>query len=242
MNTTTTKRVAWYDPRVARGMAAQLTRWHERLKAGEKPLGWKAGLGTTEAMERLDLSSPLIGHLTDRSRLAPGSTVSLAGWSRPAAEPEIAVYLGKDLPGGASRDAARLAVSGIAPAIELADVDFPPDDVEAILKSNVYQRHVILGPCDRARAGCRLDGLSAVVIRNGTETTRTVEIEESTGDVLDIVRHVADLLAAYGERLRAGQVVIGGSITPPLWAEADEEIVFQLEPVGSVSVRFSPAS
>jgi len=25
----------WYDPRIARGMARQLTRWHERIKAGD---------------------------------------------------------------------------------------------------------------------------------------------------------------------------------------------------------------
>ena len=43
---------AWYDPRIARGMAQQLTRWHQRLKAGEKAIGWKAGFGTADAMER----------------------------------------------------------------------------------------------------------------------------------------------------------------------------------------------
>jgi 2-keto-4-pentenoate hydratase len=39
--------------------------------------------------------------------------------------------------------------------------------------------------------------------------------------------------------LRAGQIIITGSIVPPLWVEAGEEIVFALEPVGSVSIRFA---
>ena len=39
--------------------------------------------------------------------------------------------------------------------------------------------------------------------------------------------------------LRAGQIVITGSIVPPLWVEASEEIVFKLDPVGSVSIRFA---
>jgi 2-keto-4-pentenoate hydratase len=39
--------------------------------------------------------------------------------------------------------------------------------------------------------------------------------------------------------LRAGQIIITGSIVPPLWVEAGEAIVFELEPVGSVSVRFA---
>jgi len=229
----------WYDPRIARGMAAQLTRWHERRKAGEKPIGWKVGFGAPAAMEKLKLTAPLVGHLTDRARLDPAASISLAGWTKPAAEPEIAVYMGKDLAGAASRDAARSAISGIAPAIELADVDFPPEDVEAILKGNIYQRHVILAPCDRTRAGCRLDGLTAVVTRTGAEIARMTDTQEATGDLVDIVRQVADLLAAFGERLRAGQVIITGSITPPLWVAPGEDLHFHLDPVGSVSIRFA---
>ena len=229
----------WYDLRIARGMAAQLKSWHERLKAGEKPLGWKVGFGAPAAMETLKISAPLIGHLTDRARLEPASKVSLAGWKKAAAEAEIAVFMGKDLPGGASRDAAKHAIAGIGPAIELADVDFPPDDVEAILKGNIYQRHVVLGACDRTRAGCALGGLTATVIRNGNEIARASDTQEATGELVDIVRQVADMLSAFGERLRAGQVIITGSITPPLWVEPGEEILFNLDPVGSVSVRFA---
>jgi 2-keto-4-pentenoate hydratase len=146
--------------------------------------------------------------------------------------------MGKDLPGSANREAAKNAIAGIAPAIELADVDFPPDDVEAILKGNIYQRHVVLGACDRTRARCVLDGLTATVARNGNEIARTQDTQETTGDLVDIVRQVADMLSAFGERLRAGQVVMTGSITPPLWVEPGEEILFSLDPVGSVSVRF----
>jgi len=29
---------------------------------------------------------------------------------------------------------------------------------------------------------------------------------------------------------------------PPLWVEAGEEVVFQLDPLGSVSIRFAPAA
>ncbi len=232
----------WYDPRIARGMAAQLTNWHERLKAGEKALGWKVGFGAPAAMETLKITAPLIGHLTDRARLEPSAKVSIAGWKKPAAEAEIAVYMGKDLPGGASRDAAKHAIAGIGPAIELADVDFPPDDVETILKGNIYQRHVVLGACDRTRAGCALGGLTATVIRNGNEIASTTDTQAATGDLIDIVRQVADMLGAFGERLRAGQVIITGSITPPLFVEPGEDLRFNLDPVGSISVRFAADS
>ncbi len=231
--------VAWYDPRIARGMAAQLTRRNERLKAGEKALGWKVGFGSAAAMEKLRIEAPLVGYLTDTALVTSGKTVSVAGWVRPIAEPEIAVFLGKDLARGASRETARAAISGLAPAIELADLDREPDDVQDILSGNIYQRHVVLGPRDATRAGCRLDGLQARVARNGTEIAATAEPQALTGDYVDIVRHVADLLAAFGDRLRAGQVIITGSIVPPLEVQAGEEVTHALDPVGAVSVRLT---
>jgi len=229
------------DTRVARGMAAQFALRKARLAAGEKSIGWKVGFGAPAAMARLGLKAPLIGFLTDRARRAPGAAVSLAGWIKPAAEPEIAVYLSTDLRGGASRGEAAAAIAGLGPAIELANVDSPPDDVEAILARNIYQRNVVFGRCDFARAGGRLEGLLARVIRNGSETARTPDPQALTGELIDIVRHVAATLAACGERLRAGEAIITGSIVPPLWVEPGEELTFALDPVETISVRFAPA-
>lgn len=228
------------DPRIARGMKAQLALRHARLDAGEKPLGWKVGFGAPAAMARLAIKAPLVGFLTDRALIGSGSMVSIANWNKPVAEPEIAVHLGCDLPAGADRAATEAAIAGLGPAIELADVDRPPDDVESILAGNIYQRNLVLGRCDGARAGGKLDRILARVIRNGTEVARTADPQALTGDLIDIVRHVAEILAACGERLRAGQVIITGSIVPPLWIEAGEEIVFALDPVDTVSLRFAP--
>jgi 2-keto-4-pentenoate hydratase len=230
---------AWDDPRIERGMKLQLAAWHARLERGEKTLGWKVGFGAPAAMERLGIRAPLVGFLTDMALLPSGAKVSLAGWTKPAAEPEIAVRMGKDLARGASRDGAKAAIAGLAPAIEIADVDRAPDDVAEILAGNIYQRHVIVGSTDTSRAGCVLDGLLARVIRNGAEAASTANPEALTGNYVDLVRHVADLLGAFGERLREGEIIITGSIVPPLWVEAGEAIAFQLEPVGSLSVQFA---
>ena len=229
------------DARIARGMAAQSAMRRARLARGEQVIGWKVGFGAPAALAKLGIATPLVGFLTDRARLDSGSCVSLSGWSKPAAEPEIAVYLGKDLARGTNRSTAQAAIAGIGPAIELADVDRPPDDVEAILCGNIYQRHVIFGRCDMTRSGARLDGLLARVMRNGSEMARTADPQALTGDLVDIVRHVADTLAAYGERLSAGHAVITGSIVPPLWIEPGEELVFALDPVDSLTVRFAAA-
>ena len=49
---------------------------------------------------------------------------------------------------------------------------------------------------------------------------------------------MAAALASFGETLRAGQVIITGSIVPPLPVAEGDEVIFHLDPIGSVSVRF----
>jgi 2-keto-4-pentenoate hydratase len=229
---------AWEDPRIVRGMTAQLRLRRQLFDAGHKALGWKLAFGGPAAMERLGITAPLVGFLTDRALLASGSAVSLSGWKKPAAEPEIAVHLGKDLPGGADRATAIAAIAGLGPAIELADVDHPSGDVEGTLARNIYQRHVILGVRDVRHAGGVLEGLTGHVIQNDAEIARVMDLQALTGELLDIVRHTADLLATFGEKLEAGQVIIAGSIVPPLWITSGEELIFRLERIDSISIRF----
>jgi 2-keto-4-pentenoate hydratase len=227
------------DPRVARGMEAQRALFDARIAAGAQCIGWKVGFGAPAALAKMSLDAPLVGFLTDRAVLQSGAVIALDAWKKPAAEPEITVHLGADVGRNASRAQIVAAIAGIGPAIELADVDFPPDDVETILAGNIYQRHVVFGRCDATRAGGRLDGLVGRVIRNGVEIARTEDPQALTGELIGIVRHVADTLAACDDRLRAGQRVITGSIVPPLWITPGEEVVFALDPVDTVSVRFS---
>src|SRR5215218_8743081 len=111
-------------------MEEQLSVRNARMAAGEKPLGWKVGLGAPPAMERLQIKAPLVGFMMQKSLVPNASTVSFAGWTKPVAEPEVAVHMDKDLPGGADRAATVAAIAAIGPAIELADLNPPPDDVE----------------------------------------------------------------------------------------------------------------
>jgi 2-keto-4-pentenoate hydratase len=230
----------WDAPLIKKGMTAQLAKRRARIAAGEKPLGWKVGLGAPATMERLKLAAPIVGFLMQRGLLLSGSTASLAGYIKPVAEPEICVRMARDLPSGASADEAAAAVKEIFPAIELADLDPAPaiDNLDAVLEGDIFQRHVVL--CGNTRASASTSGLTSRVFRNGKEANVTTDPEALTGKLPDIVAHVASTLAAFGEKLAAGDVIITGSITPPLVIEPDEtELVHVLEPIGEVSIRFS---
>ncbi len=231
---------AWDHPLIKKGMPAQLEKRRARIAAGERPLGWKVGLGAPASMQKVGITAPIVGYLMQRGLLLSGSTASLAGWTKPVAEPEICVRMMSALGGGASADTASAAIKEIFPAIELADLDPAPapDNLDVVLEGDIFQRHVIL--CGNTRFGAATSGLTSRLFRRGKEVATTTDPEALTGKLPEIVAHVANTLAAYGEKLSAGDVIIAGSITPPIMIEADEEeMTHALDPIGEVSVRFT---
>ncbi len=231
---------SWEAPLISKGMTAQLKSRRARIAAGEKPLGWKVGMGAPASMQMLGLQAPLVGFLMQSALLVSGSTTSLKGYVKPVAEAEICVRMARDLGPGASSDAVMAAIKEITPAIELADLDLmpAPDNLDAVLANDIYQRHVVLSGA--TRAGGSVAGLTSRVIRRGAEVARTGDPEALTGKLVDIVAHVASTLAAFGEKLSAGDIVITGSITPPLMLEPDETaLTHALDPIGEVSVKLS---
>lgn len=228
------------NPLIKKGLTAQLATRRARIAAGEKPLGWKVGFGAPATMQKLGIEAPLTGYLMQKALVATGGTVSLKGWARPAAECEIAVRMATDLKAGASPTEVMAAIKEISPAIELADLDpLPaPEILDSVLAGDIYQRHVVLG--ERVQAGGGVRGLTSRLIRRNAETARTTDPEALTGKLVDIVAHVATTLAALGEKLSAGDVVITGSITPPIIIEADETMLgHALDPIGEVKVTFT---
>lgn len=229
----------WNDPRVARGNQLMLGLRRERLAGGDRPIGWKVAFGARPAQERFGISGALVGFLTSAGVLADGATVNVDGWIKPAVEPEIAVYLGSDLAGDATREQVSAAVVALGPAIEIADVNPDLAEVEALLADDLYQRHVILGPRDPSRAGGDARGITARITVDGDQHDATDDPTAFCGDLIDTVQHTAGMLASAGERLRAGDIVIAGSVVPLIWPQAGQRVGVELPPLGSLSVSFT---
>lgn len=204
------------------------------LESGGRTIGWKLGFGAPAWLEKFDLSGPLLGFLPESRSHPPGATVSCEGWVRAVVEPEIAVYIGRDV-----EDPSRAAeaVSGLGAAIELADVDPPPDDLELTLAGNIFHRAVILGDPDPGLSTLDVGMLRARVHVDGSEVADTTDLEALTGNLSDILGHAAALLASAGERLRAGEVVIAGSVVAPIEISPGTEVSYELLPLDPVTVR-----
>jgi 2-keto-4-pentenoate hydratase len=229
----------WEDARVQAGLGDQLELRRRRLAEGDRPLGWKVAFGAPQVLELLGLGAPLVGFLTTRALVEPGSVYPIGGWTKAALEAEIAVHMGSDLGPGASREETGAAIAGLGPALELADIDRPLEELEAVLAENIYQRGVILGPPDPARAGGDVTGIRARVRVDGEETGATDDPTALTGDLLGVVAHVASLLDAFGETLRAGEVVITGALLPHTWPSPGQRVELELEPLGRLDVSFA---
>jgi 2-keto-4-pentenoate hydratase len=221
------------------GLPRQLAVRSRMMSAGAHPIGWKVGFGAPSALELMQITAPLLGFMTDATVLESGAAVDTAGWERGIVEFEVAVYLGEDLSAGASTEEARAAISAVGPAIELANIDLPVDaaGVEDILAGDIFHRAVIFGEPARDRAGLDITGMSARILIDGEEQASTTELEAITGPYPWIVITVADTLAANGELLRSGDVIITGSVVPPIAVSKGREFTFALDPFDPISVR-----
>ena len=223
------------DPRVRRGMERQLESRRRLMREGARPIGWKLGLGTAAAMEKHGTSAPLVGHLSDRSLQEPGSDVAVGDWAKPTAEPEIAVHVARDVPAGGERDAVAAAIGGLGVAIELVDLGAGELEVEEILAGDIFHRHVVLGP---PVADAPLGNLRGAIVL-GDEGQYVGNPLELVGDPVAALAHVATHLAAFGETVRAGDVLITGSIVPALAVAPGQRLEYRLEPLGELTLRFA---
>ncbi|MDX6698482.1 MAG: hypothetical protein QOE65_1879 [Solirubrobacteraceae bacterium] len=204
---------------VAAGMRELLARRQAELGAGgAEPVGWKVGFNLPAVWPALGIDAPVAGYLTSATVVEAGGQVAVGGWAAPTLEPEIAITVGDGD-----------TVAALAPAIEVVDVDLPFEDVEAILTRNIFHRAVAFG------APGELDGFSCRVVQNGEEVRAASETE----DPAETVARVSAFLAEHGARLRPGERIIAGTLTPPLPVTAGDEVEVDLGALGQVSLRFA---
>jgi 2-keto-4-pentenoate hydratase len=209
------------------------------LAQGARPVGWKVGFGAPASLELMRIDAPLLGFMTDATVLESGARVATGSWERGIVEFEVAVYLGEDLGGSATSEQAVGAIAAVGPAIELANIDLPleADGVEDIVAGDIFHKAVIFGEPDPERTGLDITGLVARILIDGEPRAATTELEAITGPYPWIVATVAGTLAAHGERLRRGDVIITGSVVPPIPVIEGAEFTFALDPFAPISVR-----
>ena len=206
---------------VTRGMRSQLARRDAALAAGATPVGWKIGFNTPAIQAHFGLSDAVVGFMVDTGVSPDGTTVSLAGWTAPAVEVEVAVRVGADG-----------EVTGLAPALELVDLDISFEDIEPVLATNICHRGVIFG--DEV-PGVDPWAMVATVTKAG-EVVAQGRLTENPATTAAFVR---TYLAAHGAELAEGDRIIAGSVVAPVAVAPGDELDVSFGPLGRLSVRFA---
>jgi 2-keto-4-pentenoate hydratase len=209
------------QPEVDAGMRALLARRSAELAQGATAVGWKIGFNTPAIQDHFGITGAVVGYLTDRTVMDAARPIDLTGWQAPALEVEVAIRVGRD--GG---------VAGLAPALELVDLDLPFDRLEPILSGNVFHRGVVFGP---EVEGADLGHLAVEVVKDGQSVAdgRLLERPEAT---IEVVRH---FLEAHGARLEPGDRIIAGSLIVPLALAPGDQLDVSFGAFGSIAVSFS---
>ena len=226
------------EGRIETGLRRHLANFGERLQAGVPRLGWKVAFNAPAIQQKLGLPFSLVAGLTEQTRKPAFGKLSVGEFTRPAAEAEVAVWLNTDLRADSSPAQAAAAVSGWAPAIEVVDFDRPLSELEEILAHGVFHRAVVLGEPQPTAPGVDLSGITARVTLGDAEVCR-VDALAATGQVSEVLLHLASLLAPLDEGLKAGDVVILGAMNPLTLVEANQRFTVELSGVGTVAVDLS---
>ena len=206
-------------------------------------VGYKIGCTSAVMQEYLDIPHPCGGSVFARGVHESGASLCHTDFVRVGVECEIAVRLARDLAPSAApftADAVARAVEVYLPAIEIVDdryVDWQTLGAPTLVADDFFAAGCVLGkPVARSAAPDLLDVAGRALV-NGDEAGR------GTGaDVLGHPHHalacLANHLAAGGKGLRAGQIVLTGSLVKTVWLGAGDEVVMDLSGLGTVTADF----
>jgi 2-keto-4-pentenoate hydratase len=209
------------------------------LARGEQVVGWKAGFTSRAAQAQFAATEPVCAFLLASGVFPSGGDVPVARFAALAVEAEVAFVMREDLAGpGVTAPRALLATQGALPALELIDFRHSGKPVATdVVADGVYANAIVLGNAltPAAHLDLSLEGL--VYELNGA-VAATNAAAEVMGGPANSLAWLANHLGARGLGLRAGDVVMTGSVSTLLRPKAGDTVRATFTRLGSVSARF----
>jgi 2-keto-4-pentenoate hydratase len=196
--------------RYAPGVARQLAALRAAQAAGMPRCGWKVGINVPEVLAGLGLTHPGVAWLDGRRRWAHGEDVPCPAQALLHVEPELCLELGDDVPAAADAEAAGERIAGVAPAIELVDYAQAGADLDAIVAHGMFHHGLVAGARHAPGPHAWPDAGRPLLEVAGrrAEPPRADLVPRPLGE---LVAFAARFLAAFGEALRAGDLLLSGS-------------------------------
>ncbi|MDX3526654.1 fumarylacetoacetate hydrolase family protein [Streptomyces sp. ID05-39B] len=227
---------------VASAYAVQRLNIERRMREGRRVVGRKIGLTSTAVQTQLGVAQPDFGALLADMAVPDGGTVPAGRLLQPKVEAEIALVLGRDLahPRTTVADVIR-AVDFALPALEIVDSRIAGWDISLVdtVADNASSGLFVLGTAPVPLTSVDLRTVRMTLLRDGDP------VSEGTGrDCLDgplnAAVWLASTLAAMGDPLREGDIVLTGALGPMAVAAPGSFFEARISGLGGVRVGFAP--
>ncbi len=216
----------------------QERQWKLCEAEGETQVGWKMGLTSEAKRQQMNLDSPLYGFLSDKMKIENKGFFKLQGSIHPKIEPEVAFLIEKDLSAPVTRNDVLEACGGIAAALEILDSryeHFKYFSMEDVIADNSSSSFFVIGPWEKNFKKLDLLNLKMEMIING-QVAQTGNSKDISGDPVQSVIQLCQLLQKRNQSLKAGSVVLAGAATVAEMLKPDMKIELKVNLLPPVSV------
>jgi 2-oxo-3-hexenedioate decarboxylase len=226
---------------LADGYAVQLALRQRWLKAGQRQVGWKAGLTSQAKMAQMGVSVPSIGFLLASFARPESSVVLTNDLVHPRVECEVAFVTQAALQGPDVTAAQVLAATDfVVPALEIIDSRYAgfKFDLPSVVADNGSSARYVTGGRARRAESLDLAHLGVVMEKNG-EAVAMSSSAAVLGHPAEAVALLVKVLHELGETLPAGSFVMSGGITEAIAVKPGDHVCARFQELGSVGVRFA---
>jgi 2-oxo-hept-3-ene-1,7-dioate hydratase len=215
--------------------------WRDRgIEAGRRLVGHKIGLTSKVMQAATGITEPDYGVIFDDMVIDSGAVIEHDRFSNVRVEVELAFVLGARLEGpNVTVFDVLNATDHVVPALEILDsrIEMAGRTIVDTISDNAAMGAMVQGGRPVPVDAVDLRWIAALLYRNET-------IEES-GVAAAVLGHpaagvawLASKLAAHGDRLEAGEIILAGSFTRPMWVERGDTVHADYGPLGAVTCRF----
>ncbi len=227
------------DMDISAAYLVQSTLIARRAAEGHVRVGRKIGL-TSEAVQRqLGVDQPDFGVLLDRMWIPDGGLVPAGLLLQPRIEAEIAFRLATDLDGDLTPERLRGAVAASYAALEVVDSRIAGWDITIVdtVADNASSGLFVISDREVPLDGLDLASVGMQMLRNDTVVS-TGAGSACLGHPLNALAWLASTAAAYGDPLRAGDIVLSGALGPMVPVQPADTFIAEIDGLGDIAVSF----
>jgi 2-oxo-hept-3-ene-1,7-dioate hydratase len=216
--------------------------WRQRSEANGRILaGRKIGLTSRAMQMATGITEPDYGIIFDDMVLDSGCTIEWDKYTHPRVEMELAFKLNKDVEGpNANIFDVLNATEYVIPALEILDsrIEMEGRTIVDTISDNAAMGAMVIGGNPMKPSDIDLRWVSGILFKN--------QVVEETGVAAGVLNHpaagvywLANKIAAHGDKLNAGEIILAGSFTRPMWVDKGDTVFADYGRMGTVTCHFS---